>query len=96
MAQFLRDVPVGGHYFTVLTCSTAAQQMSDIDCQMVMFQGGESNSGEVAFGDSSVAATTYPSLSAGEYSPWIPCSNLNELYYIAATDADTMRVMAIT
>ena len=64
--------------------STSAKQLPDIPCEQVFFKAPSTNTGIVYIGGSNVSSTEGISLLAGEFSPWIPVQNLNEIWYIAS------------
>lgn len=82
--------------------SATAAQMPDIPCRMVCFKAVLSNAGNVYIGvsgatkvDGTTDATTGFELDAGEYTPWIPITNLNMLYRICDNAGDDLTYIAL-
>lgn len=99
MTQFLRDVPQS-QKFGIVTGSTgtagvATATFTSLDCQMVMFQAGKSNTGYATYTDGSGSLTQGITLAAGEFSPWIPCDNMADFYYIMSSTVDTLKWHAV-
>lgn len=82
--------------------SATALQLPDIKCRMVMLKAMDDNTGDVYVGGSGVTipdgttdATSGLQLSPGEFSPWIPVSNLNLLYRICDNAGDDLTYLAV-
>lgn len=93
-------------YETVVTGElggeTAATQMPDIECSMVMFSALQDNASTVFIGVSGVTAddgttdtTTGFALEAKMQTPWIPIGNMNQLYYICNATGDDFTYLAV-
>lgn len=77
--------------------SATAAQMPNIPCRMVMFKAVSDNAGRVHIGKSGVtvaAGTTTTTagwqLTAREETPFLPCGNMNEFYYIGDNAGDDL------
>lgn len=84
--------------------SATAVQLPDIPCKMVMFVAQSANTGNVYLGFASTVTvaqgaednqTTGFELAASAQTPWIPVSNLNQLYLIADNATDDVLYMAL-
>jgi len=64
--------------------ATTATQLPDIPCEQVFFKAPSTNTGTVYIGGSNVSSAQGIELAAGEFSPWLPVQNLNEIWYIAS------------
>ena len=86
-----------------LAGSGTAARMPDVVCQLVCFKALTSNVGDVYIGTSSAATvaagttdvTSGLEISPGEFSPWIPVSNLNMFWYICDNAGDDLTYMAL-
>lgn len=99
MTKFLLDTPAA-QKFGIVTGSTgtagvATASFTALSCQMVMFQAGTSNSGSATYTDSSGSLTQGITLTAGAMSPWIPCQDMADFYYIMSSTVDTIKWHAI-
>lgn len=82
--------------------SAAAAVMPTLSCQLVMFKAVSTNGGFVNIGLSGVTlvngvtdTTSGWELDAGEETPWLPCKNLNDFYYICTGTGDEFIYVAV-
>lgn len=75
--------------------SATAKQLPDVDCGVVWIKADDANTGKIYVGGSGVTAedgtqdaTTGFPLAAGEVTPSLLVSNLNEIYIICASADD--------
>lgn len=72
-----------------------ALQMGNIPCEQVYFRSHPSNSQNIYIGGSDVSSSVGMVLQPGEFSPWIPVQNLNELYHIAGAAGQDLRFFIV-
>lgn len=80
-----------------LAGATSATQMPNRPCKGVMFKALGSNTGDVYIGgqgvtvpDGSTDTTSGWELAAGESTPYLPCTNLNQWYRICDGTGDDL------
>ena len=93
--------PVAYHSGELAGSATAAQ-MPDVPCRMVMFKAKQDNSGQVYIGvagvtvaDNTTDTTTGLELNAKEMTPWLPCQNLNQFFYIGSTANQRLQYLVL-
>lgn len=66
-----------------IVVGTSVAQLPNIPCEQVFFKVPSSNTQTVYIGGVDVSSAVGMPFVAGEFSPWIPVQNLNELYAVA-------------
>lgn len=66
-----------------IVVGATAVRLPNIPCEQVFFRVPSSNTQTVYIGGQDVSSALGMPFLAGEFSPWIPIQNLNELYTIA-------------
>lgn|SRR5512139_118347 len=61
----------------------SAARLPDIPCEQVFFRVPSSNTQTIYIGGQDVSSALGMPFLAGEFSPWIPVQNLNELWAVA-------------
>lgn len=74
---------------------TSVYRGPSIPCEQVYFRAHPDNGGTVYFGGADVNSTSGMPLAAGEYSPWLPVQNIDQIYFIADNDTDYIQYFMV-
>lgn len=76
-----------------VTVTGTAAALTSHACGQVMLKAATANTQPITIGEAGVTAGAGWVLAAGASTPWIPISNLNLIYAIAASGSQTLEII---